>query len=243
PIAQGALLALDQKTSEIITMVGGYDFERSEYNRTYQALRQTGSAFKPIVYASALDYGFTPTTEILDIPRVFEEEVPPEAGSDEVIIRKYKPSNHSGDFSGDVIFRDALVRSLNAPTIEVITKISVPWALNYARRLGAFSPLNNDLTAALGSSGLTLYEMTKIYSHFGRLGKEISPILIHSVEDQEGNSLLTDYKFDKRFEEKMNLAKETFMKMTFEDMKFGDMKEVFPLEDPKQLITPQTAYM
>ncbi len=243
PIAQGALLALDQKTSEIITMVGGYDFEKSKYNRTYQALRQTGSAFKPIVYASALDYGFTPTTEILDIPRVFEEEVPPEEGSDEVIIRKYKPSNHSGDFSGDVIFRDALVRSLNAPTIEVITKISVPWALNYARRLGAFSPLNNDLTAALGSSGLTLYEMTKIYAHLGRLGKEMSPILIHSVEDQEGNALLTDYKFDKRFEEKMNSAKETFMQMTFEDMKFGDMKEVFPLEKPGQLITPQTAYI
>lgn len=243
PIAQGALLAFDQKTGEVITMVGGYDFETSKYNRTYQALRQTGSAFKPVVYASALDYGFTPTTEILDIPRVFEEEVPPASGSDEVIIRKYKPSNHSGDFSGDVIFRDALVRSLNAPTIEVISKISVPWALNYARRLGAFSPLNNDLTAALGSSGLTLYEMTKIYSHLGRLGKEVSPVLIHSVEDQEGNSLLVDYHFDKKFEEKIISSKEIFNQMTFEDMKFGDQTETFPLDKPKQLIKPQTAYI
>lgn len=243
PIAQGALLSFDQKSGEIISMIGGYDFTTSKYNRTYQALRQTGSAFKPIVYASALDYGFQPTTEILDIPRVFEEELPPESGSDEVIIRKYKPSNHSGDFSGDVIFRDALVRSLNAPTIEVITKISVPWALNYARRLGAFSPLNNDLTAALGSSGLTLYEMTKIYSHFGRLGKEISPILIHSVEDQEGNSLLTDYSFDKRFSERIIKSKEAFEKMTFEDMKFGDQTETFPKDPVDQLVSPQTAYM
>ncbi len=244
PIAQGALLSLDQESSEILAMVGGYDFEKSKYNRTYQALRQTGSAFKPVVYASALDYGFSPTTEILDIPRVFEEELPPESGSDEVIIRKYKPSNHSGDFSGDVIFRDALVRSLNAPTIEVITKISVPWALNYARRLGAFSPLNNDLTAALGSSGLTLYEMTKIYSHLGRLGKKISPLIIHNVEDSEGNSLLSDYKFDKRFEEKITASDEIFKQTTFEDMKFGDQTAVFPQNEPdEQLISPQTAYI
>ncbi len=243
PIVQGALLSFDQKTSEIITMVGGYDFEKSKYNRTYQALRQTGSAFKPIIYASALDYGFTPVTEILDIPRVFEEELPPEAGSDDVLIKKYKPSNHSGYFSGDVIFRDALVRSLNAPTIEVITKISVPWALNYARRLGAFSPLNSDLTAALGSSGLTLYEMTKIYSHFGRLGKEISPILIHSVKDQNGNTLLEDYRFDKRFKEKIKASKEIFEKVTFQEMKFGDQRKVFPENTSTQLITPQTAYI
>ncbi len=243
PITQGALLSFDQKTGEIITMVGGYSFEKSKYNRTYQALRQTGSAFKPIVYASALDSGFTPTTEILDIPRVFEEELPPEAGSEEALIRKYKPSNHSGDFSGDVIFRDALVRSLNAPTIEIINKISVPWTVNYARRLGVFSPLNNDLTTALGSSGLTLYEMTKIYSLFGRLGKEISPILIHSVEDENGNTLLIDYKFDKRFEEKIKTSKKIFKKMTFEEMKFGDQTKVFQENTLGQVIKPQTAYI
>ena len=245
PITQGALLSFDQQTGEIISMVGGYDFKTSKYNRTYQALRQTGSAFKPIVYASALDYGFSPITEILDIPRVFEEEVPPEEGieTDEVVIKKYKPSNHSGDFSGDVIFRDALVRSLNAPTIEVITKISVPWALNYARRMGAFSPLNKDLTAALGSSGLTLYEMTKIYSHFGRLGKKISPLMIRNVEDQEQNSLLTDYSFDKKFITRIEEADKEFKYNTFEKLNFGEQSEVFPMSDEGQLITPQTAYI
>jgi len=245
PITQGALLSFDQTTGEIISMVGGYDFRTSKYNRTYQALRQTGSAFKPIVYASALDYGLTPTTEILDIPRVFEEEIPPEEGSesDEVVIKKYKPSNHSGDFSGDVIFRDALVRSLNAPTIEVISKISVPWALNYARRVGAFSPLNKDLTAALGSSGLTIYEMTKIYAQFGRLGKEIKPLIIRNVEDQEQNSLLTDFDFDKRFSERIEASKKEFQYETFEKLKYGDKNSVFPTEDPGQLISPQTAYI
>jgi len=245
PITQGALLSFDQETGEIISMVGGYDFRKSKYNRTYQALRQTGSAFKPIVYASALDYGLTPITEILDIPRVFEEEVPPEEGAetDEVVIKKYKPSNHSGDFSGDVIFRDALVRSLNAPTIEVITKISVPWALNYAKRVGAFSPLNNDMTAALGSSGLTLYEMTKIYSQFGRLGKEINPIIIRDVVDQEQNSLLTDYEFDKKFTARIESSKKEFQYETFEQLRFGEKSEVFPTDDPTQLISPQTAYI
>lgn len=245
PITQGALLSFDQNTGEVISMVGGYDFTTSKYNRTYQALRQTGSAFKPIVYASALDYGLTPTTEILDIPRVFEEEVPPEDGadSDEVVIKKYKPSNHSGDFSGSVIFRDALVRSLNAPTIEVITKISVPWALNYARRVGAFSPLNKDMTAALGSSGLTIYEMTKIYSQFGRLGKEIKPIIIRNVEDQEQNSLITDYDFDRRFASRIEDSKKEFQYETFEKLRFGDKSSVFPADDPKQLISQQTAYI
>jgi len=245
PITQGALLSFDQKTGEIISMVGGYNFNASKYNRTYQALRQTGSAFKPIVYASALDYGLTPTTEILDIPRVFEEQVPPEEGadSDEVVIKKYKPSNHSGDFSGDVIFRDALVRSLNAPTIEVITKITVPWALNYARRVGAFSPLNKDMTAALGSSGMTIYEMTKIYSQFGRLGQEIQPIIIRNVEDHDQNSLLTDYGFDKRFAARIEASKKEFEYETFEKMRFGDKSEAFPKDDPTQLISRQTAYI
>lgn len=243
PIAQAALISFDQDSQEVLAMVGGYDFNKSKYNRTYQALRQTGSAFKPLLYASALDYGFTPTSEVLDIPRVFEEKVLPNEGEEEKTIRKYKPSNHSGDFSGDVLFRDALVRSLNNPTIEIINKVGVPWTLNYARRLGVFSPLNNDITAALGSSGLTLYELTKVYSQFGRLGKEISPLLILNVEDQEGTSLLSDYHFDEKFEVEIQNAKRDFQERTFEKMKFGDQSDVFPSEPEGQLITPQTAYI
>ena len=285
PLAQGALLSFDLKTGDIIAMVGGYDFEKSKYNRTYQALRQTGSAFKPLVYASALDYGFNPVSEILDVPMVFEEEVPVEESeeskeskndnrskkgnqskndnrskkgnqskndnwskndneskeregrasgdenskSKEVQIRKYKPTNHSKDFSGDVIFRDALVRSLNVPTMQIMNKIKVPWVLTYAQRLGVFSPLNEDITLALGSSGLTLYEITKAYSHFARLGKEITPLLIRSVENEEGEILMSNYSLDEKFSKEIQKTKEDFKTKVVEEMRFGDQFETFQL--------------
>ncbi len=237
PLVQGALLSFDLKSGDIIAMVGGYDFEKSKYNRTYQALRQTGSSFKPFVYSAALDYGFNPVSEILDVPMVFEEEVPIEeskenlsSDKDQVVeIKKYKPANHSKDFSGEVIFRDALVRSLNVPTLQVINIVKVPWALTYAQRLGIFSPLNSDITLALGSSGLSLYEMTKAYSHFARLGKEIIPVMVRSVENQEGESLLTNYSFDEKFFKEIKKSRESFNKKVVEEMRFGDQTEVFQL--------------
>lgn len=244
PIAQAALLAFDQETGEIISMVGGKKFEESKYNRTYQAIRQTGSAFKPIVYAAGIDKGLSPSSEILDTPLVFEEKIAPqdsESGEEE--IKKYKPSNHSRDFSGAVILRDALVRSLNVPTMHLINTLGVAWPETYAKRLGAFSPLNSDMTLALGSSGLTLYEMTKIYSHFGRLGKKISPLLIRRVENTEGESLISDYTFDEKFKDQMDEADRVFNERVFEKMNFGDQSEVFPKDSPDQLITPQTAYI
>ena len=273
PLAQGALLSFDLKTGDIIAMVGGYDFEKSKYNRTYQALRQTGSAFKPLVYASALDYGFSPVSEILDVPMVFEEKVPVEESEEgtsgdeepkEVQIRKYKPSNHSKDFSGEVIFRDALVRSLNVPTMQIINKIKVSWVLTYAQRLGVFSPLNEDITLALGSSGLTLYEITKVYSHFARLGREIKPLLIRSVENEDGEILMSNYSLDEKFSEEIQKTKEIFQKKVVEEMRFGDQMETFQISEvethrtqnqnddlvvegyntnAKQLISPQTAYI
>jgi len=241
PLAQGALLSYDLKTSDIIAMVGGYDFNKSKYNRTYQSLRQTGSAFKPLVYSAALDYGYNPVSEILDVPMVFEEEVPVEESKEdvadsgdeqEVQIKKYKPANHSKDFSGDVIFRDALVRSLNVPTMQIINDIKVPWTLTYAQRLGVFSPLNQDITLALGSSGLTLYEMTKVYAHFGRLGKEIVPIMIRSVENQEGEVLMSNYSFDEKFAVEIAKAKKDFNKKVVEEMRFGDQEKVFDVKQP-----------
>ncbi len=244
PLAQAALLSFDQETGEIISMVGGKKFEESKYNRTYQALRQTGSAFKPIVYSAGLDKGLKPSSEILDTPLVFEEIVASEdSESGEEEIKKYKPSNHSRDFSGAVILRDALVRSLNVPTMHLINQLGVAWPEIYARRLGAFSPLNSDMTLALGSSGLTLYEMTKIYSHFGRLGKKISPLLIRRVENLEGESLISDYSFDEKFKDQIEEADRVFNEKVFEQMSFGDQQAVFPKEPSDQLITPQTAYI
>lgn len=244
PEADAALLSLDQDTQEVISMVGGYSFEKSEYNKTIQAARQTGSSFKPLIYAAALDRGFQPNTEIYDIPIVFKEEDKEKSTKDEVIYNKYKPSNHSHDFNGDVLFRDALVRSLNVPTIRIAEKISVNWIMSYARRLGVFSPLNNDITLSLGSSGVTLYEMTKVYSLFGRLGKRVRPLIIKKVYDEGGEVILENMSLDKRFEEEIVNTEQHWHEKVIEEKAFGDVAETFVFErDEDQLIKPQTAYI
>jgi penicillin-binding protein 1A len=261
PLAEGALLSFDQQTQDILAMVGGSDFQKSEFNRAIQAPRQTGSSFKAIVYASALDHGYTPATPIMDAPIVYEEtdnNKDDNEGQDDVKV--WKPSNHSKSFGGDIIFRNALVRSLNVPTVKIIEDLGVPWPTEYARRLGIYSPLNPDFTMALGSSGVTLYEMTKVFSEFGRLGKRIRPLVIHRVEDSHGKVLLEnvslDVRFDKeikeydsQFEDRRKAFLESIQDPAFkealdkQDIKKKKPDENFFFEDPDQLIKPTTAYV
>ncbi len=210
PLVQGSLLSFDLQTSEVIAMVGGYNYRDSKLNRTFQAKRQTGSSFKSIVYASAFDHNYTAATPIMDAPLVFEEnkDTPDQEGQEENKV--WKPSNHLKNFLGDIIFRNALVRSLNVPTVKIIEDLKVDWVADYARRLGIFSPLNMDFTLALGSSGVTLYEMTKVFSHFARLGKRIKPILIKKVLDKDGEKLLESVSFEERFKKDIEELEKTF---------------------------------
>ena len=212
PTAEGALISFDQHNSDILAMVGGYDFAKSQFNRSIQAARQTGSAFKALVYSAALDKGYNPATKILDAPIVFEEEDPNAipASGEEVAHKKWKPMNHSKKFGGEILFRNALIQSKNVPAVKVIEKIGVHWVADYARRLGIFSPLNMDFTLALGSSGVTLYEMTKVFSTFGRLGKRVRPVMIHKVEDSEGNTLLEKITLDERFKVELETLDEAY---------------------------------
>ena len=210
PLVEGALISFDQRSGEIIAMVGGKEFIRNknEFNRTIQAKRQTGSSFKTIVYASALDRGFTPATAIQDAPVVLEtksEETSEsqEGQGDPEDVKIWKPHNHGQKFVGDVLFRTALIRSLNIPAVKVLEGVGVNWAMDYAKRLGVFSQLNQDLTLVLGSSSVTLYEMTKVFSHFGRLGTRIRPIVIHKVVDKDDRVLLESVSLDKRFEKEI----------------------------------------
>ncbi|MCB0406878.1 MAG: transglycosylase domain-containing protein, partial [Bdellovibrionales bacterium] len=214
PVAQGSLISFDQNTEDVLAMVGGYDFEKSEFNRTLQAARQTGSAFKAIVYASAMDKNYTPATPILDAPVVFEEEKQVDEGQENVDpeITKWKPSNHGKKFSGEVLFRNALIKSMNIPTVKIIEDIGVDWVEQYARRLDIFSPLNHDFTLALGSSGVTLYEMTKAFSIFGRLGKALHPILIQKVENNSGQQIHDKITLDERFAKELTPLHEEFEK-------------------------------
>ncbi len=266
PVVQSALLSFDLETSEVLAMVGGADFEKSEYNRALQAARQTGSAFKAIIYAAALDKGFTPASVILDAPIVYEEGEGQET-------KKWKPGNFENKFTGDVLFRNAIIKSLNIPTVKILEKINLDWVAKYARRLGVFSPLNLDYTMALGSSSITLYEMLKAFSVYPRGGKRIHPLLIKKVTDATGKEILAenillDEKFkkelatlDSEFENlaenktEANLEEKPTEKQTTKDPTPEastapadaktpfDMAKVFNFPDKDQLISPQTAYL
>jgi len=233
PIVEGALISFDQQNQDILAMVGGSTFIRNvnEFNRTLQAARQTGSSFKAILYASALDRNYTPSTAIMDAPIVYEESQQDNEGQEEV--KTWKPTNHGKTFGGEIIFRNALVQSLNVPTVKIIEDVGVTWAADYARRLGIFSPLNMDFTLALGSSSVTLYEMTKVFSQFGRLGKKIRPMLIHKVTDRSGKTLLEKISLDIRFQKEM----EPFEK-EFEERRKAHLDSKNSAKDPASEVSP-----
>ena len=176
---QGAMLAMDPKTGEILIMIGGVDFSKSEFNRATQALRQTGSSFKPIVYASAIASGFRVSDVIMDSPIVFKNQ----DGSD------WKPENFSGKFGGPMILLNGITYSKNVVTVKLLNKIGVGTVKIYARALGITSPLANDLTLGLGSSSLSLLEMVTAFSALANVGSRVEPLSILSVKDSNGKDL------------------------------------------------------
>jgi penicillin-binding protein 1A len=188
PVAQAALLCLEAETGFIKAMVGGRDFRDSQFHRALQSRRQPGSAFKPIIYAAALDKQFddepdrfyTPATVIIDSPIVFE---------DEERDFTWKPKNYKERFFGPTLMRDALAKSRNVVTIKILHDIGIDYAIEYARKLGITSDLAKDLSIALGSSGVSLLELTKAYSVFANQGYLVEPVFITKIVDREGNVL------------------------------------------------------
>jgi penicillin-binding protein 1A len=179
PQVQAALVSLDVHTGNVLAMEGGYSFEASEFNRASQALRQAGSAFKPFVYAAALEKGFNPASIIVDAPIVYDEG---EFG-------KWKPSNFEEKFYGDTTFRQALIKSRNIPTIKIAQALTVPAIIEYAKRLGIEGKLPADLSMSLGSGSISLLEMTRSYALFPRLGRKATPIFFSKVFDRDGKLL------------------------------------------------------
>lgn len=220
PVVEGSLISFDQKTQDVIAMVGGYSFARNEYNRSIQALRQTGSAFKALVYAAALDKGYNPSTPLLDVPVAYRNQGEEGQGDEKI----WRPSNHGQGFNGEVPMRNALIKSLNLPSVKIIEDIGVPWAIDYSRRLGVFSPLNADFTLVLGSSSITLYEMTKAFSHFGRMGKKLNPRMISKVVDKNGKVILQDITLDVYFQKKFKDFAEIEKKFEERRQAFLEMK-------------------
>lgn len=162
-------------------MVGGYNFQQSEYNRAVMAHRQPGSAFKPIIYATALDQGLSPATLVVDAPVVYEDEEDPE--------KTWKPENYEKRFFGVMTLREALMHSRNAATVRLLEKIGVRNVLEFSKTLGITSPLSYDLSLALGSSSLTLLELTSAYGVFANQGLRVEPYTIASVQDATGQTV------------------------------------------------------
>lgn len=179
-LIQGAILALEPGTGYIKAMVGGKDFYETQFNRSYQALRQPGSAFKPFVYVTALDNGFTPDDIIEDGPVSYP-------GAKKGVI--WSPKNFSGKFQGPVTLRKAIAESINAVAVKLLDRVGVNTTIEYARRLGVKSELKPYLPLALGASDLTLLEITSAYGVFANMGVKASPIAILRVTDRRGRVL------------------------------------------------------
>lgn len=177
---QGALVALDPQSGYILAMVGGRDFSASQFNRATQARRQAGSAFKPIVYAAALDKGFTPATIIVDEPFSYID-VPGK--------EPWEPQNFDREFWGPITFRKALTFSRNVVTVKIAQSIGLDYLIEYAKNLGIKSKLEPNLSLALGSANVTLLELTNAFGVFAAQGYRAEPFLITRIVDNDGNIL------------------------------------------------------
>ena len=177
---QSALVALDVKTGGILAMVGGRDFRSSSFNRAASARRQPGSAFKPIAFALAVERGFPQNRMLLDAPVAFRGAGP---GKD------WRPGNFSGKYKGEMTMREALALSQNIPAVRLIETLGPDSVATFAHQLGIGSPLSPNLTLVLGSSGVTLTELTSAYAVFPNRGQYVEPFGIVEVMDRSGRIL------------------------------------------------------
>ncbi len=180
PEVEGALVALDPKTGDIKAMVGGFDFGRSQFNRATQALRQCGSAFKPFIYAAAIEAGHTPSDLLFDEPTVFLD---PAGGP------AYQPENYEKMYHGVVTLRRALEESINIPTVSLLNEIGYAHTVEFARRLGITSRLYPYPSLALGASEVTLMELTAAYGVFPTGGILSVPRYYYEIRDRAGQVL------------------------------------------------------
>jgi len=177
PDAQGALLAISPFSGEIISMVGGSDFRKSQFNRAVQSNRQPGSAFKPLLYAVGLEHGYTPASILLDSPSAL-------GGADESL--SWKPRNYDGKFKGQMTYRRSLETSRNIPTIRLTQDIGVSNIISFVDRLKLDIELPKDLSVSLGSFGMNLLDLVKTYSIFPNGGRLVKLKSIISIKDRYG---------------------------------------------------------
>jgi penicillin-binding protein 1A len=180
PLVEGALVAIENRTGQVLAMIGGVSFERSQFNRATQAKRQVGSLFKPFVFTAAIDRGYTAQSILDDSPASFP------AGPNQP---PYEPRNYDREYHGPVTIRESLQESRNIPTIRLMAALTPKAVIGYARQLGITSPLPEYLSVAIGAAEGTLLEMTSAYSAYPNQGVRMTPLSILEVLDRDGSIL------------------------------------------------------
>ena len=183
PKINGAIVVMDPYTGRVLAMSGGFSFKQSEFNRATQALRQPGSAFKPFVYALALENNYSPSTLILDAPLVLDQ------GED---LKQWKPENYGKKFYGPSTLRTGLEKSRNLMTVRIAQNLGMNKIVNFSKQLGIYENPDELLSISLGSAETTLIKLTSAYSAFVNGGKLVSPILIDRIQDSEGVTILNN---------------------------------------------------
>ena len=186
PLVQGALLCLDPTTGYVKAIVGGRDFSESQFNRALNSRRQPGSAFKPFIYAAALEKGYTPSTILMDSPVEYSDH---DGGT------YWAPKNYDKNFLGPITFRNALAHSRNVVTIKILEDIGLGFALKFIKQLGIESPIKRDLSIALGTSGLSMLEMAEGFGVFANGGEQVKPIFIKKIVTMNGEVLEENFPY------------------------------------------------
>ena len=172
PAVQGAMMTLNAKTGEIVTMVGGYDFYTNKFNNATQAYRQTGSCFKPFVYTAAVEWGMTPDTTVSGAP---------------ITIGAWQPHNYDGSLGcGDMPLKMALAKSMNIPAVHLLQTVGIQTGAQMVRRFGIKVPMAPYLPSALGATEVPLDQMVSAYSAFPNKGVRVDPHMIRRVLDRDG---------------------------------------------------------
>tara|TARA_B100000315_G_scaffold59545_1_gene54020 strand:- start:2993 stop:5350 length:2358 start_codon:yes stop_codon:yes gene_type:complete len=218
PKINGAIIVMDPYTGRVLAMAGGFSFKLSEFNRAIQAKRQPGSAFKPIVYAAALENGFTPSTLVLDAPFVIDQ------GEG---LKTWKPENYGKKFYGPSTLRTGIEKSRNLMTVRVAQKVGFDQISQITKNFGIYSDVPELLSVSLGAAETTLAQLTNAYCSFVNGGKKVTPIFIDRIQDRRGKTI---FNADKR------------KCIGCEEISYLKDEIPFIQNDREQIISPETAY-
>jgi len=218
PLINGGIVVMDPYTGRVLALSGGFSFKKSEFNRATQALRQPGSAFKPFVYALALENNYTPSSIILDAPLVLDQ------GDG---LKMWKPENYGKKFYGPSTLRVGLEKSRNLMTVRIAQDLGLSKIVNFSKNLGIYDNPEELLSISLGSAETTLLKLTSAYSTFINGGKLVDPILIDRIQDSEGKTIFNN---DKR--KCINCDQISYLSQDYPSLE----------NDYKQVFSPQTAY-